>query len=216
MHYIRFLKAPRVDPALSSKDRLCVTAKIAITTDLGEAFLSADLPLLAELEFSSSASSPADLAAKKHGRVLSCQREALWKGSVGVRATEIQIDLSNEEKAYYAGRKVRLCVRARDTATDAEDLILHLSSPTSGKKLEGQGKIVAVRSMDLDLDLKHRESASKSSGARISERLLIAEGRELRIWEELGESIARHIWYAFDFPVPVQVRHFFPPNLLTP
>ncbi|RFU25367.1 hypothetical protein B7463_g10977, partial [Scytalidium lignicola] len=195
MHYIRFLKAPRLDPTLSSKDRLCVVTKVAITSDLGEAFLSADLPLLVELEASSSSSST-DQVPKRYSKALAPPREVLWKGSLGIRALDIRIDLSNEEKAYYASRNVRLCVHAKDDELDAEDLIAHLSGFASGCDDGTRGRVVAVRSMDFNLDYKVLEGVHTSSGLRLSERKLTAEGQELHIWEELGESIARHIWDA--------------------
>ncbi|KAH8808549.1 putative methyltransferase-domain-containing protein [Xylogone sp. PMI_703] len=197
MHYIRFLKAPRVDPALSSKDRLCVVTKIAITSDLGEAFLTADLPLLVEIESSPSASGT-DQVPKRYGKAVARPREVQWKGSVGMRALDVRIELSSEEKAYFAGGCVRLCVRARDDEFDAGSLIGHLCPPSSnsGSRDEIRGKVLAVRSMDFNLDPKSSEGVQTSLGPKLSERRLAAEGQELHIWEELGESIARHIWDA--------------------
>lgn len=37
--------------------------------------------------------------------------------------------------------------------------------------------------------------AGTSAGALVERRLQMSKERTLRVWEETGESIARHIWY---------------------
>ena len=60
------------------------------------------------------------------------------------------------------------------------------------------GGVVAIRSMEINLQ------DGKPAGTGIAERVFTSTAgdtaREIHIWEETGESIARHVWYATPDP----------------
>lgn len=76
---------------------------------------------------------------------------------------------------------VRLCVSAiGDVAVDSFQSVLAAE----------KGGVVSVWSMEIDT------RTGKSVGSGMAERVFGFEsGKEVHIWEETGESIARHIWY---------------------
>ena len=183
MHYIRFLKPPRFLGGPAST----LNAKITITTDLGESFLFLELILLVELEL-------------EDGSKVGKGHEYLWKGQDGMRSVEVKIPVSPALRR--SGRKFKMLVRPKDTtyAVNSFSAALGLSSTN----ISSQGGVVAVRSMEIDAS----QSINNSQGSipiGMAERVFQGGDKELRIWEETGESIARHIWYDH----LGQVRSFF-------
>ena len=180
MHYIRILKAPRVLPGSPA----ALGAKITITTDLGEAFLRDDVRILVELE---------DEAG---GEVLGMGKgkEYTWKGKDGMRSLEVVIPIPIH--VVKGKRKIRMMVRASDARCSADTFESVLYSD--------EGCVVAVRSLAIDL----QPGASQQQG--LAERVFtcVDGGKQIHIWEETGESIARHIWYAAIGPGQVRPPSF--------
>ena len=191
MHYIRFLKPPRITTDVTR----ALTAKVTITTDLGESFLAVDVTLLVELE-------DGDGALMGGSR-----REYLWRGSTGMRALEVAVPIS------FRGRVAKMLVRPKEklyTVENFQHVLKAWDLDDDGD--EEQGGIVPVRSMPVNLTGKDRVLArlaerAFTSGKAGSTRM------QIQIWEETGESIARHIWYAESRPG--QVRPFTPLVVLT-
>lgn len=159
MHYIRFLKSPKL---VTSGREQCLEAKITVTTDLGEAFLAADVEIFVSV-------------VGANGSVVGAGKTHAWKGSEGMRSLGVSVGLK--------GRKdvVRMCVSASgDAAVESFQSVLR----------GGKGGVVTVRSMGIDT------RTGKSIGSGMAERVFtFGSGKEVHIWEETGESIARHIWY---------------------
>ena len=182
MHYIRFLKAPRVLPNAPA----VVTAKVTVTTDLGESFLMEDTELVVGLEDES-------------GRPLkSPVREYLWKGSHGMRSLEVMASITGRVSV------VRMFVRPKKEDHNIESFESVLAHSNSNMSMEDLGGVVAVRSMVIDAKGK------KSMGSGLAERAFSSRSgsfaTQINVWEEIGESIARHIWYASSGQGPGQVR----------
>ncbi|TAQ90533.1 hypothetical protein B7494_g1140 [Chlorociboria aeruginascens] len=114
MHYIRFLKLPRRD---SRGGKGMVSAKITVTTDLGEAFLREDLVLIVGV-------------CGADGRGIGKRREVLWKGRDGMRSLEVVLPL--EEKV----RGVRMMIRPKEEKFSVEKLEA-LVSRGEGKGIAG-------------------------------------------------------------------------------
>ncbi|KAF7958888.1 hypothetical protein EAE96_002415 [Botrytis aclada] len=173
MHYIRLFKQPRLLPiassASSSSPRI-LSAKITITTDLGESYLMSDVKLRAEIEVD--------------GISLGSGKEYTWKGTNGMRSLEIQIPIQIPRGVEQWTTMV--VGPAENTyGVDSFEHVLGIS--------QNEGGIVKVRSRSINL----RTGATRSEG--MAERVFSTGfGRrdEIRIWEETGESIARHIWDA--------------------
>jgi hypothetical protein len=168
MHYIRFLKTPRLAPSSVSS----LTAKVTITTDLGESFLMTDIQLIAELELNEKI-------------IPGTSKEYTWKGANGMRALEVQIPIPTRRGAKFDGL-VKMVIKPKDhayTMNTFEDVL------TSGG--EDSAGVVTLRSMGINL------SSKESTAMSIAERVFITQQPSstttIRIYEETGESIARHI-----------------------
>jgi hypothetical protein len=80
-----------------------------------------------------------------------------------------------------------------DQYLDSFEAVLGIDNKT--RKVENQGGIVSVRSMEIDVQ------SGQAEGTGMAERVFRSSVRndwtEIHIWEETGESIARHVWYAW-------------------
>ncbi len=175
MHYVRFLKSPRIVGVGTEK---ALVAKITLTTDLGESFLVADVRLLV------------DIVAEDGGSLLGSGREYVWKGRDGMRSLELNLPMRKVRKV----ERVRMVVSAEgDQYLDSFEAVLGIDNKT--RKVENQGGIVSVRSMEIDVQ------SGQAEGTGMAERVFRSSIRndwtEIHIWEETGESIARHVWYAW-------------------
>ncbi|KAI9640849.1 hypothetical protein NHQ30_010690 [Ciborinia camelliae] len=174
MHYIRIFKQPRLLPlssSASSSSPRTLSAKITITTDLGESFLMSDVKLRAEIEVD--------------GVSVGAGKEYIWKGTNGMRSLEIQIPLRVPREE---GRWITMVVGPAENKFEVESF-----EDVLGKSKGNGGGIAKVRSRGIDL----KTGETKSEG--MAERVFghgSGRGEEIRIWEETGESIARHIWDA--------------------
>ncbi|PVH83220.1 hypothetical protein DL98DRAFT_455559 [Cadophora sp. DSE1049] len=167
MHYIRFLKAPRKIQDSSGLQSL--SAVITITTDLGDAFLYSDLPLVVELE-------------DTHGRKLQDggkAKEYVWRGSDGFKGLPVEVPIGIQ--TMRAGTEVKMVIRAKEEQNMVEDFEHVLGQKASGSGDEGS--VVTLRGLP--------------DGNGIVERVFkYGNGQDIHVWEESGESIARHVWDA--------------------
>ncbi|RDW71791.1 hypothetical protein BP5796_07825 [Coleophoma crateriformis] len=179
MHYIRFLKQPRLLPSASAPNQ--VSAKITITTDLGESFCFETVPLCALLEIDASGSTSGGGAWK-----ILASANIVWAAKDGYTGVEVIIPAPNLARLRHG--RVRMVIKARSNALDVsafENCWVQAAEETSG--------VVAVRSMEINV----RPHADQRPAVQaLAERVFHAHGKELHIWEEAGESIARHIWDA--------------------
>ena len=170
MHYIRFLKPPR--PLPSSPQTL--SAKITVTTDLGESFLRVDVWLVVELLGTNSS-------------YTTKVREYLWKGNDGMRSLEVSVAIPIGHKEYNHPT-VRMLVRPK-VSEYAVDTFVSALAVDKASRYDNTAGIVAVRSMEI------ATGPLQTAKTGMAERVFSAKGKDMHIWEETGESIARHIWY---------------------
>lgn len=172
MHYIRFLKPPKTIRTGTPS----INAKITITTDLGESFLAADITILVELITSTGISLGT--------------REYDWRGKNGMRALEVAASLPKRQVG-----EVMMHISPKNEKLGMnrfEDILVNEGSDSAGE-------VVAVKSTSINSDQSN--SVAGMMAARIfkynsrSQEEDPDEKRESLIWEETGESIARHIWY---------------------
>ncbi|KAH6707766.1 putative methyltransferase-domain-containing protein [Leptodontidium sp. MPI-SDFR-AT-0119] len=167
MHYIRFLKSPK--SITDSRGKHVLSAVITITTDLGDSFLCSDLSLLVELE---------DTDGTKlvdGGRA----KEYLWTGSDGFKGLPVEIPI--RKQTMRASVEVKMVVRAKEELRMVESFDHALGNRLNF--VEDGGGVVALR--------------GNAQGSGMVERVFrYGDGQKIQIWEEAGESIARHIWDA--------------------
>ena len=153
VHYVRLLSPPQV--AESQKKLLHVSAVLAVTTDLGDAFLAEDVELSVRL-----------VRAQTEAQILS-EQTVTCKGAS--RALKVVLTCS----AKHASVSVRLHVAALGLETS-------VLTP----------KILDVWSMPFELANKQRAEPL------VDRELSLGNHTTLKIREETGDSIARHIWDA--------------------
>lgn len=164
MHYIRLLKAPRYSSEAGNRSG-SVSALITITSDLGDTFLPRDTTITAEL-FQKNGASESILVS----------REYQWRS--GTRAIKIELSFVLL-KTTLAGAAFLVVSGMKGATPPADDI----SQPT-------HHKLEIISAYSPCFPLMHGKEAERF----VQRRLSIGGGKILRIWEETGESIARHVW----------------------
>jgi len=96
VHYLRFLRTPQIENV--SKKAVEITAVAAVTTDLGDSFLSQDVTIIARVVDGTTT----------HGEVL-YSTEVSWKGTMRAVKVNLQCNIR------VLGRLVHLHLTTRDT-----------------------------------------------------------------------------------------------------
>ncbi|KAL7919341.1 putative methyltransferase domain-containing protein [Trichoderma austrokoningii] len=183
MHYIRLLKSPTQS---RSGKRHMLDLVFTITTDLGDSFLYADEPINLAIY----AEIPSDSDPQKKDLVgFSRGTENLqWRS--GMRVAKPSVDISSlMQQTSNSRRKVAICISADGySARTVSDI---LATTVVSQEEEPAGQIMPVW---ITLDPSEGE-------VEISTRRLYLPGTSgqedyVELEEEIGESIARHIWDA--------------------
>lgn len=165
MHYIRLLKPPQYSARPRNRAG-SVSALITITSDLGDDFYFRDTVLTAEV-----------LQESGDPRLVLASKEFYWK--MGMRVLKIELNVAPSKHNFYDS--IILAISSTAGGTPVADDISH---PRDG----GLEVITAYSPPFHPID---GENAEKF----VQRRIMIDPSKTLRIWEETGESIARHIWY---------------------
>lgn len=173
MHYIRCLRAPKV----SWSGRTAVLdLTFTITTDLGDAFLFPDEPIGLVVTMRCSD------APETRVWILSSKQKLFWKG--GQRIAKPTFCLPTAAASVLAaGRNAEVCIStSRQYSADGVHDILK-------QKQEDDGLVMPAW---LVLN-PHREEDTDASYRRLG-FYGTSDVKSMDIGEEIGESIARHIW----------------------
>lgn len=170
MHYIRFLKSPSLSQPYRDAVTLQLTTKITITSDLGESFLCFNLPLRVTLQDETG----------NQARTHLCQ----WKA--GDRQLEISFPIMQNASSRRVKRPCRLIVQPQDASYRPDAFVHVLTEPII--QTMPAGSVLPVLSEEFSSLSRYNTSG------RVQRRFNMADGGELCISEDTGESIARHIW----------------------
>lgn len=118
-------------------------------------------------------------------------REFQWKGNSGARALDVVLPLPARSAVA-----VRMAVRPKEEVYTAT-FETALDDASVRDESEEKGRIMAVKSMPVGV------SGKGDLPTGMAERTFGA----VHIWEETGESIARHIWYAYEFGTSLPPLH---------
>lgn len=175
MHYIRCLRAPKV--TLSSRASL-LELTFTITTDLGDSFLFPDepIPLVVTVHTSDDAA--------KRAWPLAGKDQLFWKN--GQRVAKPTLRLPPEaSKALSIGHKVELCISAASRySADGVTDVLRSGGGEDGLVMPVWATLGSQTGEDVAVSFRKLHLANAAGGLP----------RALVISEEIGESIARHIW----------------------
>ncbi|KAL3474653.1 UPF0665 family protein c [Aspergillus californicus] len=161
VYYIRFLKTPRLQKQKTGS--IAASALICVTTDLGDAFLSQDVDLLATLHLA-------------HNEKVICQARPQWQG--GKRELPI---ILGPLPASVSQQVMIISVTARTAGSVSSD------------SLRNQHNIpLVISGWSATFGGPQLSVADKL----VERRFNVNDAVELSIWEETGNSIARHIWDA--------------------
>ena len=160
VHYVRFLKPPRLHKIGDSQS--LIKALITITTDLGEEFYPFDFAL------------KADLWSEKDGASKPLETSNIqWNSGMRVLWVEVAT-------AVHASLEWSLRVFSAESSTGSHD-----------------GDSIALERLPLVLGCSCKiDDPLRGPGGygRSERRFILQPGNCLRIYEDIGESIARHIW----------------------
>lgn len=183
MHYIRFLKPPK----LVGNE---VRTKITITTDLGESFLWHDLDIRASM---------APFNPDQGIEQLFCQD---FKWEQGMRSLDIVLNIAQTGKSKEAMRQDRSKKRKQEITIGKNWPMMVI---VQAKNLHGLGSVRDAARQDCQIDGTVMDITSAPLSGRQGEETEKRCQRTLRtlygpanihVWEEMGESIARHVWDA--------------------
>ncbi|KAI5464879.1 putative methyltransferase-domain-containing protein [Mariannaea sp. PMI_226] len=186
MHYIRFLRPPRLAPGPGN--RLQIQLLFTITTDLGDSFLRPDKPF--DLQITASA---ANIEGSSTW-LLSDPGRLYWEP--GMRVSKPLVDLPIAfERAIDMGAQIQICVRAAEPAQTADGVarILAMASerPRYRQEASRMGGV-----MPAWVSLSASNDVTDVSMRRLQLRDSPAGYVYVEVEEEIGESIARHVWDA--------------------
>ncbi|KAI5805381.1 putative methyltransferase-domain-containing protein [Peziza echinospora] len=191
--YIRFLKPPRSAAAgaeTKAGKPVLVTALVTIVSDLGDTFYAHPTTLRADLRQQHGPRG----ASVGLGSSSLCTARIPWAGG-GARTAKVEMKfLVPHTRLYDAGGKTQL------------KYVLEVCLETTTKKNQQQQPRMVDNLLDYQagfgVGIVPAYSAPFGlaggsegfSEAFVERRFMLARDCELRIWEETGESIARHIW----------------------
>ncbi|OKL64114.1 hypothetical protein UA08_00142 [Talaromyces atroroseus] len=164
VYYIRFLKTPRTQAV--KPGLVSVSALISVTTDLGDAFLAEDVVLQAQL-----------IDAGTMESANSVLQEFSYKWEAGRR--ELAISIGPVRLASKVSRVI-LAIGTKSTST--VNLDTDLCDPTRVP--------LVISGWSAPFGVSQNTPAEKL----IERRFMLQNKIQLRIWEETGNNIARHIW----------------------
>ncbi|KAL6918148.1 hypothetical protein ACHAPO_000041 [Fusarium lateritium] len=183
MHYIRFLRAPKF---VQERHGAFVHLLFTITTDLGDSFLYPERFL--DLQVVAIAASPEGGSTW----LLSDPGHLHWQPGMRVAKPSLELPIALE-RAVESGMKVHVCVRASEPQHTAESVprILALSAEKMRYRREAAEKgavmpawvPVTIQPSETDVSIRRLALSDSPDGLGTIE-----------IEEEIGESIARHVW----------------------
>ncbi|KAK7418331.1 hypothetical protein QQZ08_011274 [Neonectria magnoliae] len=186
MHYVRFLRAPKLAP--SDGSRLQIQLLFTITTDLGDRFLYPEK--LLDLQVVASASS----AAGTSTWLLSDPGRLYWEPGMRVAKPTIALPFAFE-RAIQAGARIQICVRASEPSQTADGVARILAMAAERPRYRREAaRMGAVMPAWVSLNLSGGETDVAMR------RLQVTDSPTgfgyVEVEEEIGESIARHVWDA--------------------
>lgn len=171
MHYIRFLKLPKLAASKNNTHECC--SKITIQNDLGELFLTSALPLEVILLVNQRQQYLYQLEWQPYARTL-----------------DINFTIPNKYLQDTNGRLLpcELIVQRRSRCSNGTKHSTKNSTQSDRNTTQDKGRIISIYSEVFGLD--HGNTTT------VKRILPLNHGTTIIIREEKGESIARHIWDA--------------------
>ncbi|UKZ67319.1 uncharacterized protein TrAtP1_008482 [Trichoderma atroviride] len=183
MHYIRLLKSPT--QSRSGKKHM-LDLVFTITTDLGDSFLYPDEPINLTIH----AEIPSDSDSKKKDLVDLSLRTGKLQWRSGMRVAKPSVDISRlMQLPSNSKSKVSICISTENfSARSVSDI---LATTAVSEEEEPAGQIMPVW-----ITLGHAEAEVEVSTRRLYLPGTSEQEDYVELEEEIGESIARHIWDA--------------------
>lgn len=176
MHYIRLMRPPSLD----GKKNLKIV--LTITTDLGDSFLSSDdesVPISVWLTRWPPAGAGTCLSSRKNGRT-----EIFWRA--GMRVLKLELPVPDE---ILQGMKKTQPLAAPTIYINASHN-LEIAPKAQDIPFDQGGRVLAVQARFPN------PADEEPTFEALREFALPGQGGCLRVCEEIGESIDRHVWDA--------------------
>ncbi|EFE34928.1 uncharacterized protein ARB_05884 [Trichophyton benhamiae CBS 112371] len=181
-HYVRFLKPPRIETG-------SIKTLVTLTTDLGDSFLAEEVELRASVLRVDSDSD----SRKNDRRSVQCIKQKNFTWPAASRQLLIAIDgLQLDLRRHAVQLHVGPADRGHQPGPD-DDFAVSSAIPT----------LISAWSPPF--------GGSESQADKLALRWLRTRcPAEVRIWEETGNNLARHIWYDFEDSIINYQPPFFP------
>ena len=173
MHYIRFLKPPRIIQDANVPDYRTLSAKITVVNDLGENFLWCDIPIEATI--------------RDANGVAVATQSLLWKCEMRQLAVSLTMSEKQAMKGSYRS-PYQLSVWPSTEDFTPYNLAMVLSINRGQTLRAADGAILRGLSTTFRIAVEPIPPA-------IFRTFKLNGGNTMIIREDTGESIARHIWY---------------------
>ncbi|RPB28829.1 hypothetical protein L211DRAFT_800647 [Terfezia boudieri ATCC MYA-4762] len=178
--YLRFLKPPRCTLSGSSRTKyLIVSTLVTITSDLGESFYPDQATLKCDLWGQANADLP---PSNNQGTCLISSVNLTW--NAGSRNIKVEMNTSIPPRGCLAREDCELVLSVSSENPKCADNLLEYHP--------GLGTVI-ISAWSAPFKIPKRGVGPSAEGF-VERRLQLSRSCTLRVWEETGESIARHIW----------------------
>lgn len=175
MHYIRFLKAPQITRDAKVPGHHILYAKITVVNDLGESFLWCDIPIEATV--------------RDCNNVTVATKSLVWKCEK--RQLEVKLVLSGKKERtekYQPPYQLSVWPSTGDFTPYNLAEVLSINRGQTIRPADG----AVLRGLSAKFGI-----TAASIRPVIYRHFELDGGTTMKIDEDTGESIARHIWYVF-------------------
>lgn len=166
MHYIKFLKLPSYDAG-----SLTIKTKIAVTTDLGDDYFPNELPIQFDV-LQSDVNEGRDATG-----AIALSQTRQW--SAGMRVLTVELKLTKSKVKSSSTFRLRVSPGLSEFSSQF-DIV--------------DGVLVTPAVMPIVSERFHGGMDPAGDKPYVERSIPLREHAELSMWEETGDSIARHIW----------------------
>ncbi|KAI8194895.1 Protein-lysine N-methyltransferase EFM6 [Colletotrichum sp. SAR 10_65] len=193
MHYIRLLRAPKLTFQEGKKNPWSLNLVLTVTTDLGDSFLAHDEPV--KIKVALGWENPRSAKQKPAPMTLAGEKTLQWTSGMRVLKADFPAQHLKPERNLPSGETPLRVYIAAGSGLSAETAADVAMAGFNGE----DGKIVPLWA-NVDVPIQGYKAYGDSPGAPTTCFRRLRLGSEhhpyIEVEEDIGESIARHVWDA--------------------
>ncbi|KAI8296598.1 Protein-lysine N-methyltransferase EFM6 [Colletotrichum sp. SAR11_240] len=193
MHYIRLLRAPKLTFQEGKKNPWSLNLVLTVTTDLGDSFLAHDEPV--KIKVALGWENPRSAKQKPAPMTLAGEKTLQWTSGMRVLKADFPAQHLKPERNLPSGETPMRVYIAAGSGLSAETAVDIAMAGFNGE----DGKIVPLWA-NVDIPIQGYKTYGDSPAALTTCFRRLRLGSEhhpyIEVEEDIGESIARHVWDA--------------------